>query len=455
MTQRPLLRTLPPDEEWVIVRFRNLAGAIEEVRCDWVVGTPPALTTGGASEAIDDIRFATARAVDIELEVLHRTRAALFLPRVVEDAKKSRKADRASQFALDALPTTMPAVLRARKVTTKDGEFGYIGIRTFSADPDQFVAEFVRLAESLPQNGLIIDVRGNGGGIIYAGEQLLQVLTPRRIEPETLQFINTMLNLRMCRRHDAHSPVTDLSLWAPSIHQSIETGAVFSNAFPISSVEACNRIGQRYHGPVVLLTDALCYSTTDIFAAGFQDHNVGPILGVDENTGAGGANVWDHALLSDLFARPEPDPATPYAPLPNGSSLRVAIRRTLRVGAHTGTPVEDIGVRPDHHHPITRNDLIKDNADLFTAATELLTALPVRELLAQVGATAGNSVTINLTTKNLDRIDPFVNGRPQQSVDLSSSETKLTVAKPDAAPAVLRLEGYAGGELSANRVLVI
>jgi hypothetical protein len=125
------------------------------------------------------------------------------------------------------------------------------------------------------------------------------------------------------------------------------------------------------------------------------------------------------------------------------------------VGAHTGTPVEDIGVRPEHQHPITRNDLINDNADLFTAATKLLRGLPVRELRAQVGGTAGNSVTVNLSTKNLDRIDPFVNGRPQQSVDLSSSTTKLTIAKPDAAPAVLRLEGYASGKLSANRVLVI
>ena len=38
-------------------------------------------------------------------------------------------------------------------------------------------------------------------------------------------------------------------------------------------------MGQTYHGPVVLITDALCYSTTDIFAAGFQDHDLGFVLG--------------------------------------------------------------------------------------------------------------------------------------------------------------------------------
>ena len=39
-----------------------------------------------------------------------------------------------------------------------------------------------------------------------------------------------------------------------------------------------NLVGQRYFGPVVLITDARCYSATDIFAAGFADHEIGPIL---------------------------------------------------------------------------------------------------------------------------------------------------------------------------------
>ena len=323
--------------------------------------------------------FVAAQAVDVELEFLHRTRAALFRPRVVQAAERARATAAVTNSGGDSLPTTMPAIFRARSVETPNGHFGYIGIRTFnSSDPDRFVNEFVRLSEALPQNGLMIDVRGNGGGVILAGEQLLQVLTPRRIEPETLQFINTPVNLRICRRHGANSPITDLSPWVPSIQQSIETGAGLSSAFPISSPDACNRIGQRYHGPVVLITDALCYSTTDIFAAGFQDHAIGPILGVDANTGAGSANVWDHDLLSQSFVQPTPDPASPYEPLPNGSSLRVAIRRTLRVGPRAGTPVEDIGIVPDHRHFTTRNDLLKDNVDLFAAAGDLLAALPVR-----------------------------------------------------------------------------
>ena len=67
----------------------------------------------------------------------------------------------------------------------------------------------------------------------------------------------------------------------------------------------CNGIGQVYYGPVVLITDALSYSATDIFAAGFQDNDVGKVLGTGGNTGAGGANFWS---LDDLLRAQKKDP---------------------------------------------------------------------------------------------------------------------------------------------------
>lgn len=95
------------------------------------------------------------------------------------------------------------------------------------------VERFLMLAETLPQNGLIIDVRGNGGGVIFAGERLLQLLTPHRIAPERLQMLNTPLNLEICKRHAFLTP------WVASIQQSIKTGAVYSRAFPITTPAVC------------------------------------------------------------------------------------------------------------------------------------------------------------------------------------------------------------------------
>ncbi len=120
---------------------------------------------------------------------------------------------------------------------------------------------------------------------------------------------------------------------------------------------------------MTLITDALCYSTTDIFAAGFQDHNIGPILGVHGNTGAGGANVWGHRLLVELTGGEDG-----VVPLPRLADFRVSIRQCTRVGRRMGLPVEDLGVIPDHRHRMTRRDLLEDNADLIERAAELLFA---------------------------------------------------------------------------------
>ena len=127
--------------------------------------------------------------------------------------------------------------------------------------------------------------------------------------------------------------------------QAVETGAIYSSAFPITPGGRRQRDRPAVLRPGRAVTDARCYSATDIFAAGFQDHEIGPVLGVDDNTGAGGANVWTHGLLKALRDLP-PDAETPYAPLPRQADMRVAIRRTLRVGKLAGTPVEDLGVGP-------------------------------------------------------------------------------------------------------------
>jgi hypothetical protein len=54
---------------------------------------------------------------------------------------------------------------------------------------------------------------------------------------------------------------------------------------------------RKYPGPIVLIVDALCYSAADIFAASFQDNEIGKIIGIDDRTGAGGASPWRYGEL--------------------------------------------------------------------------------------------------------------------------------------------------------------
>src|SRR6185436_18153978 len=78
--------------------------------------------------------------------------------------------------------------------------YGYLRIFDFDIDSRDFVKEIKRVitADDFPRQGLIIDVRGNGGGKIRAGERILQFFTPQRIKPELFEFINSPLNLEIC-----------------------------------------------------------------------------------------------------------------------------------------------------------------------------------------------------------------------------------------------------------------
>jgi hypothetical protein len=342
-------------------------------------------------------------------------------------------------------------VFRARTVMTAAGTFGHLRIFTFNVpDPQKFVQEFVRLTELLPDEGLILDVRGNGGGHIFASEFTLQTLTPRRIVPEPVQFICTPLNLEICRRHkDNPTHQIDLGPWFRSMEEAVETGSIYSSAFPITPEAGANEIGQRYFGPVVLITDARCYSATDIFSAGFQDHAIGPVLGIDDNTGAGGANVWTHGLLKALRDMP-PDTASPYAPLPKQADMRVSIRRTLRVGALAGTPVEDLGVRPDVRHEMTRRDVLEGNVDLLEKAGAMLAGRPRRRLDLTAFSTRGNDLVLEMELSGLDRVDVYVDGRPRLSTDVTDGPRELSLDDCGSA-GVVQVQGFAAEELVAAR----
>jgi hypothetical protein len=163
------------------------------------------------------------------------------------------------------------------------------------------------------------------------------------------------------------------------------------------------------------------------------------VLGASGNTGAGGANVWDHALLRQLF----PGPGSPFTALPKGTSFRVAIRRVTRSGASAGTPLEDLGVVPDEQHTMTQRDLIEGNADLIAEAITLLKAQPERALVVSVGARAATSVELELTTSGIDRVDAWHDGRPLMTADIGASAT-LTVPVTSGQ---VTLEGYQGGDL--------
>ena len=451
LTIRPLIRSLPPDEEWVVITHSSPDGPMD-IELRWQVFTPQ--PDGRAAPASSRQR-ATALGLDIKKAAINEARKILFAPHVVRarkgtvGAKTTKASVEPFRDWVEVEKSRLPGTFRAWKVKTRYGTFAYIRIFAFQtannrAGTVRFVREFRRLIEALPQTGLIIDVRGNGGGNINAGEQLLQLLTPRQIKPELFEMINTSLNLKISRVDK------ELRIWRNSLKEAVLTDASYSHGFPLTSEESCNEIGQIYYGPVVLITDALCYSTTDMFAAGFQDHGIGEILGTSGNTGAGGANVWEHRSLRALLSK---SAKSPFKPLPKGAGMRVAFRRSIRVGGTAGRPLEELGVVPKVRHYMTMNDLLHDNEDLIDQAAELLASKKVYCLSAKVYYKRDGTLTVSAITKDISRLDLYIDDcpiGPCKVVNNKAKFEKVTLRWSGSKPGrILVLKGFERNKLVA------
>ena len=433
LTIRPLNSTLPPDEAWVDVLFRAPNGAIGTYRSCWLVhdsaDVPPPSSDGRKRAALD----------------VKRTR--------ILEVKKALY-PRAETETLGTIADSLYAV----KKTVEGQALGYIRLFSFDVeDARRFLKTFTALItkDGFPQDGLILDVRGNPGGNIRAAESLLQLFTPNVVQPELFEFLNTPLNFQICKSAPKH---WDLARWQPSIGESVMTGATYSAGFPLTLEPLCNGVGQVYYGPVVLITDALSYSATDIFAAGFQDNDVGPVLGTSGNTGAGGANYWS---LDDLLRAQRGVRGTPFKALPKGAEMNVAMRRSIRVGPLAGSPLEEFGVAPDVLHDMTRRDLLEDNVDLLARAARLIRQRPSYRVSLTAGAGGPDTIVVGATSKvppshpkrNIVRLDVYVDGRPWRSVDAEAGAvmpTELPVPPRQARRSIVEAQAWDGtGRLAA------
>jgi hypothetical protein len=356
LTFRALDYGPPPDEHRVDIGYRTTRGATRELRVPWRVVWPGVAATAVGPRSAASLRVAANPAA----EAVRRAKKLMFAP-AYWDAEQAGYLVESGQW----LPTPMHDTLAARTLQTSRGELGYLRIWSFDvADDDAFVAEVVRLLEQLPERGLIVDLRANPGGLIWAAERLLQLFTDNPVTPTRFSLLASPLTRAM-----AASPFNraELQQWAPSLEAAIATGEQYSQPLPLTDPAWCNDLGRRYPGPVVAVVDANTYSSGDLFAAGFTDNQVGPLVCVGEGTGAGGANVWHHGQLRDALAD------TPFAfdTPPAGVGFTLSIRRAIRSGPADGVPIEDLGVG-GIPYDMTERDLLDGNRDLLEFCAGLL-----------------------------------------------------------------------------------
>jgi Peptidase family S41 len=436
LTFRPLGIGPPPDERWVIVGYRDGDdGPIREQRFDWrfiYPGPPP-------DAAHPTAPAAAANAIHPDRALVRRAKKLSFNSELWQTERQDRVAAVGVGTADNGWITgQFQDNVSARVVNVAGRDYGYLRLWSFEiSDDDGFIAEVVRLLAELPQDGLIIDLRGNPGGLIWAAERLLQLFTPSPIAPTRFSIIASDLTRAMT---DAPQNRRSLSPWRRTLLEAVGTGEVYSQSVPITPTERCNDIGQVYGGPVIAVVDSTTYSAADLFAAGFADNGIGTVVCVGRATGAGGANVWWADTLNSVLA------GTPHQlpRLPKGVGFTLSVRRATRIGASDGAPIEDIGIVGHRPYAMTRNDLLHGNADLLTFCARLIESEPATSMTVHWKAPL-----LDFEVTKIDRIDVYVDGRPQQSRNVADG-SQLALGHPQE---FIRIEGYQGANLKQVRTI--
>jgi hypothetical protein len=387
-------------------------------------------------------RLRRTRAIDPAAAAVRRAKMLLFAPGALmgEQATAPRKTTvtKRKPPAADVIATSLTDTLKALSIAAPGGPYGYLRIYGFDTEPDPFLGELIRLIPLLPDRGLILDLRGNPGGYIWAAELALQLFTPKPITPTRFSVLATPFTRDMTA---VASLGDELRPWKASLEAAVRTGELYSQPIPLTDPAACNAIGQCYGGPVVLVGDSTTYSAGDLFSAGFVDNEIGPFVCAGEATGAGGANVWDYAeMRSALAGSPIALPA-----LPDGIGLSLAFRRATRSGPSEGVPIEDIGVA-GAPYAMTRDDLLAGNRDLIAHCIELLAEQPSSRLVAELDRPAR---TVAVTTSGLTRLDALFDGHPGSSTVVSGNAA-VSVTYPKGTKLV-ELTGWSGATVRQRR----
>ena len=451
LTLRSLQYGPPPDEYWVVVGYRSTradgtpTGPAREISIPWRVVDPgeidEVISAGASGRAATRLR--RTRAVDPAAAITRRAKMLLFAPGALTGQQASTQPTPTSPSGRKApgakvIETALTGTLKAESLAAPGGAIGYLRIYGFDVPPEDFIPELRRLIPLLPDNGLIIDVRGNPGGYILAAETALQLFTPKPIQPTRFSLLSTAFTRALAA---LPAMKEELGPWRESLEAAVRNGELYSQPLPITSIAECNAIGQQYGGPVVLVADSTTYSSGDLFSAGFVDNGIGPFVCVGEATGAGGANVWDYEDLRPLVA------GTEFAlpALPDGIGMSFAFRRATRAGPSEGLPIEDVGIGGTPY-AMSRDDLLAGNPDLLAHCFALLGKQRRSSLDASADKTARE---ITVRSAGLGRLDVLFDGHPGSSLPLRT-QARVVGPSPPGTRGVA-LFGCGGVELLQTR----
>lgn len=266
-----------------------------------------------------------------------------------------------SLLGLDDLSNTADKTVHKGIVHTSSGHYGFLQLDSFvpSLSTDGVLREIRKILtkDFADTDGLIIDLRDNGGGSINYADMLVQMFGPSKIQPTRMRILATPLNEQIFVERN----MGDTNEWIEALREARIDHKPYATPLAVTTDDLANSLGQSWFKPVAVLTNSNCYSACDLFAASMQDHNIAIVIGEDHTTGAGGANVMEHQAFVKLMA----NSSTGLAAMPYGQNMRVSWRQAVRAGKHEGEVIENTGIISDVVIPRVEEDLYHNEAFLM------------------------------------------------------------------------------------------
>lgn len=362
LTCRPLFRDPLPVRAIVKIRFQT-SGTIDTVQVPWFFLNMSAPVSSAQTTASTK----TAAPVDT------------FQPSESRQILQSRHA-RASELST-AIHTSrtrrmeipvdddFASFFSASVVNTPAGPVGHLKIMDFQrTDIGPTVVQLTRILKRMPDRGLVVDLRGNLGGQPALVKAVVELLSNQSVPQVPVSIRATELVEQFCEAMERNETISEMlqnnpTGILPAVRTARRSGLQVTGPIldifkfiPINSSDVTQQ--RAYFGPFVTLIDGRTYSAGDLFAALQVDLNISLVVGTSDYTGAGGAGVSTHSLLSENS--PELFP-----PLPGDVDFTTAFLPYFRIGKNSGAVMEFFGVKPDFRYYPTLNDAINDDCDLF------------------------------------------------------------------------------------------
>lgn len=434
-------RDLMPEQDFVDLTLKNVRGELYQARVPWISsGDLECLKPLSGQKG--NLRTKVVSPLDMGLDddqYLHN--------RLYRSASNTKSSD---GFKDSAEP-----VLKFKLITNSQGTFGVLKLESFVPEKlsvDAAITEVARILQSEFKNtqGVIFDIRNNGGGYIAFAELMVQLFTPRTVQPLEFRLKNSSMNHTYWDKFPTNAFTKALKL-------AQTQRAHYTQTIPLNTVAAANRLDQAYFGPVAVLMNSNCYSSCDMFSAIMQDHEVATIFGEDANTGAGGANNISIKFMYDGIA--EAQRGVFATPMPAGQDIGFSWRQTVRsFGLRRGDLIEDVGVIADEVVPAQISDLVSNDEDQYLTISErLIEAGEQRRSSATLEASRGDvpmntALVIKATWTDTEAIEFRQNGVSLGTVEVTNDASTMTaITTPFITPntatrGVIEILGLSKGE---------